>query len=768
MLRWLACCVVLVIGCIALVALLAPRLPGETEKAPTRPVADKRGPGEVNNEGGKREEDRPSRGSGAEPVDRPPVLLEVAVGKAGGQALVIQEARVLSMEKQEVPSERDGKLICLATTIRPGEEVPEEKIIEVEVGFLAVDIGDGSGVPASEQFTLKNRPGRYFRKARDNEELPPERVVVAREKMQLRKLEVGDRVEKGQLLAIVNPELALDEMAIKVSKLDAAEADRRASYATREEAARRLAGIMKANNAARRAVSEDEVGQARLAVEKYKEEEISKASQVRVSQRELSAAVTTVKQHSVRAVVPGVVKVIYKNTGDAVKNLDAILQIQNPERLRVEGQVELQDAKYLRDRLDSARALGERGKLLVEESRRKGDAAGVARGQKMMADSAQQLQVIVEVSRPEPPRAVLKGHLQDVTCVAVSKGSRWVISGSEDNTVRLWERPDAKQPRWQERYRLDHRAVVRALACTGPDAKANLLLTGTANGFGRLFNLDDLKAPPGKLQGRHSGSITCVAFSPDASICATGGDDRAICLWETTTGKLLHRIGGAHKATVTSLQFASPTRLVSAGRDKRLAVWTVDGEKAPVLADELDRRSGDVSQLGVGPKGDRVMFDEGRELRVMSLDTRKIIGTLQNPVGTVNFSTMALFSPDGKTILTNGSAAGRLQLWRAPGDDVRASELRQYLWNSAPVTCGAFSPDSTFAVTGTQDHQVLIWEMPSKAEADNTVTAQLTYVDEFVDSSLKRVPVRAEMRKAPRWVIPGATATLVIPPQAGR
>jgi WD40 repeat protein len=129
---------------------------------------------------------------------------------------------------------------------------------------------------------------------------------------------------------------------------------------------------------------------------------------------------------------------------------------------------------------------------------------------------------------------------------------------------------------------------------------------------------------------------------------------------------------------------------------------------------------------------------------------------------------MALFSPDGKTTLTNGSAAGRLQLWRAPGDDVRASELRQYLWNSAPVTCGAFSPDSTFAVTGTQDHQVLIWEMPSKAEADNTVTAQLTYVDEFVDSSLKRVPVRAEMRKAPRWVIPGATATLVIPPQAGR
>jgi WD40 repeat protein len=170
----------------------------------------------------------------------------------------------------------------------------------------------------------------------------------------------------------------------------------------------------------------------------------------------------------------------------------------------------------------------------------------------------------------------------------------------------------------------------------------------------------------------------------------------------------------------------------------------------------------------VDPKGERVLFDEGRELRVLGLATRRIEGTIQNPVGAVNFSTMAVFSPDGKTVLTNGAAAGRLQLWRAPGEEVRAAELRQYLWNSAPVTCGAFAPGGAFAVTGTQDHQVLVWELPGRAEADNVVTGQLTYVEEFMDTSLKRVPVRAEIHNAPRWVIPGANATLVIPPLAGR
>ena len=42
----------------------------------------------------------------------------------------------------------------------------------------------------------------------------------------------------------------------------------------------------------------------------------------------------------------------------------------------------------------------------------------------------------------------------------------------------------------------------------------------------------------------------------------------------------------------------------------------------------------------------------GRELRVMSVKDRRhsIEGALQNPGSTGSFSTMALFSPDGKTM----------------------------------------------------------------------------------------------------------------------
>jgi WD40 repeat protein len=224
-------------------------------------------------------------------------------------------------------------------------------------------------------------------------------------------------------------------------------------------------------------------------------------------------------------------------------------------------------------------------------------------------------------------------------------------------------------------------------------------------------------------------------------------------------------VPGAHGGVVTHVQFASDKSFVSAGRDKRLVLCNVSGDSAPTVADESDQRADTVPVLGVNPERQQVMFDDLRGLRVVSYKTRRIEGVLQNPPGAVGFSTMALFSPDGKTILTNGNAPGRIQLWRAPTTANRAAELRQFVWTNGIATCGAFAPDGTFAITGTQDHQVLIWDMPTKAEADNVLKAQLYFVEEFVDSSLRRVPLRAEL-KNPGWVTPGVTATVVVPPVA--
>jgi WD40 repeat protein len=193
-------------------------------------------------------------------------------------------------------------------------------------------------------------------------------------------------------------------------------------------------------------------------------------------------------------------------------------------------------------------------------------------------------------------------------------------------------------------------------------------------------------------------------------------------------------------------------------------VWDVTPGRPPVRErTEFEGRGGEVTQLGVSPDGKMVLFDQGREIRVLSLDDKQIQGTLQNPPPAPNFWGMALFAPDGNAVLTNGPAPGRLQLWRTPDERGRASELRQFIW-TATATCGAFAPESDFVVTGTQDHQVLVWAMPGKQEVEQSrLEAKLTLVDRYLDTTSRKVRVWAELDN-PGWLIPGNTATVVIPP----
>jgi WD40 repeat protein len=336
---------------------------------------------------------------------------------------------------------------------------------------------------------------------------------------------------------------------------------------------------------------------------------------------------------------------------------------------------------------------------------------------------------------------------------------------------------------WAQRWRINHHSAIRAVACSPAGSATNLVLTGTASGVGRLFNLAELKEPL-VLDGRHNGAITCVAFSPDGTLCATGGEDTNIHIWDTATGTEVHVIRGAHRHTVTSLQFAAatktpagelPMRLVSAGRDHQLIVWNLPQDGPPVRAAEpFDQRTGNVAQLGVSPDGQQVLFDQGKELRVLSLVDRHILGTLQAQPGAPDFATLALFSPAGDAVLTNGAGSGRLQLWRTPGPNRRGAALRQMVWSSADVTCGAFAPlgsydpktEPAFAVTGTGDHKVLVWDLPSESEIKQELVGTLTYVEQFIDSgaSVQKVTVQAELKK-PAWLIPGGTATIVIPRQ---
>src|SRR6185437_4151509 len=118
---------------------------------------------------------------------------------------------------------------------------------------------------------------------------------------------------------------------------------------------RRWQSMVKSRSAVRGAASDEDTRAAKLQFDRYTQESVSKEELIHKAQRELSAALTTLKMHEIRSSINGVVKVLYKSRGDAVKNLDAVAQVQNPDLLVTEGLAEVQDAKRLRADLDEAR-----------------------------------------------------------------------------------------------------------------------------------------------------------------------------------------------------------------------------------------------------------------------------------------------------------------------------------------------------------------------------------------------------------------------------
>jgi WD40 repeat protein len=587
-------------------------------------------------------------------------------------------------------------------------------------------------VPAQRDGVVRYLIGREVKEGEPPSDDPNEIVEVVRgkDKKRYHRLKESDRVEKDQLLAILDDRLAQADLLVKASKVTAAEADQTAAKKIKEEYEERNRSALKLRTGGGfAAISEEDVRMAKVQAEKAKYDEVAKEKATDSARAEYEAAKTVVDMHEVRSSIPGVVKTIHKKGGEAVKNLEPILLINYPDRLRAEGLVDSQYLPLLR----------------------------------------QGMKAILEPSQPEGPSRSLAGHLQDVTGVAVSKDPAHplIVSSSEDGTVRVWDRQTG-----QERRILWHPENTRvlAVACTPPGAAHNWCVSGAADGIGRIWDLDGTGDKPLRelkdADRGHRGAITCVAFSPDGKTCATGGEDHHICLWDAATGALRYRFPAGHRGPVTSIQFTPRSQMVSTGRDNSLRLWTL-GENGARLEASTDRRSGDVAVLGVSPDGNEVLFDQGKMLRILSLTKRVPVGILQNPSGASNFTTFALFSPDGRLILSAGGAEGRMQLWRAPsGANRRGYEVRQLVSSdrSAAPTSAAFAPDGTFLVTGGKDRQVMIWPVPSQQEIERELRADVSLVERSIDSIGGQVRIWADLPNPDGRLLPGTTATLTIRP----
>ena len=161
-----------------------------------------------------------------------------------------------------------------------------------------------------------------------------------------------------------------------------------------------------------------------------------------------------------------------------------------------------------------------------------------------------------------------------VTSVAFSRdgqllavgGSTNLTSGYQDFKIEFWQVITGKERRIQS-IRC-HGDRIRSITFS-PDGK--FLASGSDDNTVVLWEVSTGKHLR-TLTG-HTNHVTSVAFSPDGKLLAIGSDDNIVVLREVSTGKHLRTLTG-HTNHVTSVAFSPDGKLLASGSDdKTIKLW---------------------------------------------------------------------------------------------------------------------------------------------------------------------------------------------------
>ncbi|MEQ1906438.1 MAG: protein kinase, partial [Pirellulaceae bacterium] len=167
----------------------------------------------------------------------------------------------------------------------------------------------------------------------------------------------------------------------------------------------------------------------------------------------------------------------------------------------------------------------------------------------------------------------LQGHTEDVLSVAFSPDGARIVSGSQDNTLKLWDAATGQeQPTLQ-----GHKEYVSSVAFSPDGAR---IVSGSLDNTLKLWDAatgQELRT----LQG-HTKPVYSVAFSPDGARIVSGGDDNTLKLWDAATGQELLSLWG-HRGRVSSVAFSPDgNRIVSGSLDNTLKLWDAATGQGPV------------------------------------------------------------------------------------------------------------------------------------------------------------------------------------------
>jgi WD40 repeat protein len=263
---------------------------------------------------------------------------------------------------------------------------------------------------------------------------------------------------------------------------------------------------------------------------------------------------------------------------------------------------------------------------------------------------------------------------------------------------------------WRGRLRplravLDHPDMVAEYMPFSPDGKR--LLTICHDGTVRLWDVATCQ-PVGILRVVHPGLV--LAFSPDGKTIASAGYDKTVRLWSVETGEAIGR-PMTTDGLADRLAFRSNGEILLTGGTDTVRLWSVKTGEAIGRAMTIDRdpmhHKGGVYDALFSPDG-KTILTYSRDGTVRLWDAATQQERNGSPIWRGEL-VRAKFSPDGAKILTTSSQYGADNMARLWDADT-GRPIGRPMPHLAFIGSTAFSPDSKLVLTGSDDRTAQLWD----------------------------------------------------------
>eukprot|EP00004_Rigifila_ramosa_P008847 TRINITY_DN2029_c0_g1_i1.p2 TRINITY_DN2029_c0_g1~~TRINITY_DN2029_c0_g1_i1.p2 ORF type:complete len:324 (+),score=85.61 TRINITY_DN2029_c0_g1_i1:26-973(+) len=162
------------------------------------------------------------------------------------------------------------------------------------------------------------------------------------------------------------------------------------------------------------------------------------------------------------------------------------------------------------------------------------------------------------------------GHTGDVLSVAFSADNRQIVSASRDKSIRLWNTLGECKFVIQEEGHTEWVSCVRF----SPNAAAPLIVSASWDKSVKVWNLANCKLR-NSLQG-HKGYLNTVTVAPDGSLCASGGREGTVMLWDLSEGKHLYSLEAGD--TINALTFSPSRYWLCAATQMSIKIWDLESK----------------------------------------------------------------------------------------------------------------------------------------------------------------------------------------------